>query len=107
MVPFPGGCRVAETDRTVARNYITALLEAGRSANTIRQAKVVLCATFAMAVADGYASNSRRVRASPQGSGSRRAFIASPSNSAQAVLHSASGPRISSSIASCSSNTLS
>jgi integrase len=45
---------MAETDRTVARNYITALLEEGRSANTIRQAKVVLCAMFGMAVADGY-----------------------------------------------------
>ena len=54
VVPFLGGCRVAETDRTVARNYITALLEEGRSANTIRQAKVVLCAMFGMAVADGY-----------------------------------------------------
>ena len=54
MIPFLGGCRVAETDRTVARNYVTALLEEGRSANTIRQAKVVLCAMFGMAVADGY-----------------------------------------------------
>jgi integrase len=41
-------------DRTVARNYITALQEGGRSANTIRQAKVVLGAMFGMAVADGY-----------------------------------------------------
>ncbi len=54
VVPFIGGCRVAETDRTVARNYITALLEEGRSANTIRQAKVVLCAMIGMTVADGY-----------------------------------------------------
>jgi len=54
VVPFLGGCRLAETDRTVARNYVTVLLEAGRSANTIRQAKVVLCAMFGMAVADGY-----------------------------------------------------
>jgi site-specific recombinase XerD len=38
----------------VARNYITALQEGGRSANTIRQAKVVLGAMFGMAVADGY-----------------------------------------------------
>ena len=53
VIPFLGGCRVAETDRTVARNYVTALLEEGRSANTIRQAKVVLCAMFGMAVADG------------------------------------------------------
>jgi hypothetical protein len=44
---------LAETDRTVARNYITVLEEEGRSANTIRQAKVVLCAMFGMAVADG------------------------------------------------------
>jgi len=54
VIPFLGGCRLAETDRTVARNYITALQEAGRSANTIRQAKVVLGAMFGMAVADGY-----------------------------------------------------
>jgi integrase len=54
LIPFLGGCRLAETDRTVARNFITALQEAGRSANTIRQAKVVLGAMFGMAVADGY-----------------------------------------------------
>ena len=54
VIPFLGGCRLAETDRTVARNYITALQEAGRSANTIRQSKVVLGAMFGMAVADGY-----------------------------------------------------
>lgn len=54
MIPFLGGCRLAETDRTVARNYITALQEYGRSANTIRQAKVVLGAMFGMAVSDGY-----------------------------------------------------
>jgi len=53
-IPFLGGCRLAETDRPVARNYITALQEGGRSANTIRQAKVVLGAMFGMAVADGY-----------------------------------------------------
>ena len=51
VIPFLGGCRLAETDRTVARNYITALQEAERSANTIRQAKVVLGAMFGMAVA--------------------------------------------------------
>jgi len=38
VIPFLGGCRLAETDRTVARNYITVLEEEGRSANTIRQA---------------------------------------------------------------------
>jgi hypothetical protein len=54
VIPFLGGCRLAETDRTVARNYITALQEEGRSASTIRQAKVVLGAMFGMAVADGY-----------------------------------------------------
>jgi integrase len=54
VMPFLGGCRLAETDRTVARNYITALQEEGRSANTIRQAKVVLGAMFGMAVSDGY-----------------------------------------------------
>jgi len=46
VIPFLGGCRLAERDRTVARNYITALQEGGRSANTIRQAKVVLGAMF-------------------------------------------------------------
>ena len=54
VIPFLGGCRLAETDRTVARNYVTALQEERRSANTIRQAKVVLGAMFGMAVADGY-----------------------------------------------------
>lgn len=54
VIPFLGGCRLAETDRTVARNYITALQEGGRSANTIRQAKVVLGAMSGMAVSDGY-----------------------------------------------------
>jgi hypothetical protein len=53
VIPFLGGCRLAETDRTAARNYITALQEGGRSANTIRQAKVVLGAMFGMAAADG------------------------------------------------------
>jgi hypothetical protein len=41
VLPFLGGCRLAETDRMVARNYVTALVEGGRSANTIRRAKVV------------------------------------------------------------------
>jgi integrase len=54
VIPFLGGCRLAETDRTVARNYVTVLQESGRSANTIRQAKVVLGAMFGMAVSDGY-----------------------------------------------------
>ena len=54
VIPFLGGCRLAETDRTAARNYVTTLQEEGRSANTIRQAKVVLGAMFGMAVADGY-----------------------------------------------------
>jgi hypothetical protein len=54
VIPFLGGCRLSETDRTVARTYVTALQEEGRSANTIRQAKVVLGAMFGMAVADGY-----------------------------------------------------
>jgi hypothetical protein len=54
VIPFLAKCRLAETDRTVARNYFTALEEAGRSANTIRQAKVVLAAMFSMAVSEGY-----------------------------------------------------
>jgi integrase len=54
VIPFLGGCRLAETDRTVARNFFTALEERARSANTIRQAKVVLAAMFTMAVSDGY-----------------------------------------------------
>jgi hypothetical protein len=59
VIPFLGGCRLAEIDRTVARDYITALQEAGRSANTIRQAKVVLGAMFGLAVADGYLTTTR------------------------------------------------
>ena len=54
VIPFLGKVRLAETDRTVARNYFTALEEAGRSANVIRQAKVVLAAMFTMAIRDGY-----------------------------------------------------
>ena len=54
VVPFLGKVRLAETDRTVARNFFTALEESGRSANTIRQAKVVLAAMFSMAISDGY-----------------------------------------------------
>jgi integrase len=45
---------LADTDRTVARNYIMALQGAGRSANTIRQAKAVLGAMLGIALADGY-----------------------------------------------------
>jgi hypothetical protein len=30
VIPFLGGCRLAETDRTVSRNFITALAEAWR-----------------------------------------------------------------------------
>ena len=54
VIPFLGSCRLAETDRTVARNYVTALQEEGRSANVIRQTKLVLGAMFTMAVSDGY-----------------------------------------------------
>lgn len=54
VIPFLGKVRLAETNRTVARNFFTALEEAGRSPNTIRQAKVVLAAMFTMAVSDGY-----------------------------------------------------
>lgn len=54
VVPFIGKVRLAETDRTIARNYVTALQEEGRSPNTIRQCKVALAALFGMAVADGY-----------------------------------------------------
>jgi hypothetical protein len=44
------------------------LEEEGRSANTIRQAKVVLCAMFGMAVADGYVDyNPIPRREDPQG----------------------------------------
>ena len=53
-IPYLGKVRLAEMNRTAARNYFTALEEAGRSANTIRQAKVVLAALFTMAVSDGY-----------------------------------------------------
>jgi len=54
VLPFIGKVRVAEVNRLAARSFFTALEEAGRSANTIRQAKVVLAAMFTMAVADGY-----------------------------------------------------
>jgi hypothetical protein len=59
VIPFLGGCRLAETDRTVARSFVTVLLEEGRSTNTIRQAKVVLCAMFGMAAADGHLDYNR------------------------------------------------
>ena len=79
VIPFLGGCRLAETDRTVARNYITALKEAGRSANTIRQAKVVLGAMFGMAVADGYLDyNPFHDVKIPKVSGRRAIKIATP-----------------------------
>jgi hypothetical protein len=42
VIPFLGEVRLAETDRTVARNHSTALEEAGRSANTIRLRPSVL-----------------------------------------------------------------
>jgi integrase len=54
VVPFIGGARLAEFSRTAARNYVTALIESGRSANTIRKCKVALGALFAMAIAEGY-----------------------------------------------------
>jgi len=54
VIPFLGKVRVAEMNKAAARGYFTALEEAGRSANVIRQAKVVLGAMFTMAVADGY-----------------------------------------------------
>ena len=54
VIPFIGRARVAEMNRLAARGFFTALEEAGRSANTIRQAKVALAAMFTMAVADGY-----------------------------------------------------
>jgi site-specific recombinase XerD len=54
VVPLIGGARLAEFSRTAARNYVTALIEEGRSPNTIRKCKVVLGALFAMAVAEGY-----------------------------------------------------
>jgi integrase len=54
VIPFLGNVRVAEMTRMAARNYFTALEEAGRSPNTIRQAKAVLAAMFTMAVSDTY-----------------------------------------------------
>lgn len=54
VIPFLGKIRVAEMNRAAARSYFTALEEAGRSPNSIRQAKVVLGALFTMAVSDGY-----------------------------------------------------
>lgn len=54
IIPFLGRTRLAETTRTTARNYFTALEESGRSPSTIRHAKVVLAAMFTMAVSEGY-----------------------------------------------------
>lgn len=54
VIPFLAKVRVAEMNKVAARGYFTALDEAGRSPNVIRQAKVVLAAMFTMAVADGY-----------------------------------------------------
>jgi integrase len=54
IIPFIGNVRVAEMTRRAARNFFTALEEAGRSPNTIRQAKVVLAAMFTMAVSETY-----------------------------------------------------
>jgi integrase len=54
VIPFLAKVRVAEMNKAAARGYFTALEEAGRSPNVIRQAKVVLGAMFTMAVADGY-----------------------------------------------------
>jgi hypothetical protein len=54
VIPFLRKVRLAEMNRAAARNFFTALEEAGRSANTIRQAKVVLAAMFTMAVSDEY-----------------------------------------------------
>jgi hypothetical protein len=42
VIPFIGASRIAEMNRTAARNYVTALLDGGRSANTIGKCKVVL-----------------------------------------------------------------
>ena len=41
-------------NRTAARNHVTGLIEAGRSANTIRKCKVMLGALSGMAIVDGY-----------------------------------------------------
>jgi hypothetical protein len=54
VIPFIGRSRVAEMNRLAARSFFTALEDAGRSPNVIRQAKVVLAAMFTMAVADAY-----------------------------------------------------
>jgi integrase len=54
VIPFIGRSRIAEMNRLAARSFFTALEEAGRSPNVIRQAKVVLAAMFTMAVADAY-----------------------------------------------------
>jgi hypothetical protein len=49
VLPFIGKARVAEVNRLAARSFFTALEEAGRSANTIRQAKVVLTVLWVVA----------------------------------------------------------
>lgn len=58
MVPLIGRAPLAEFSRTAACNYVTALIEEGRSPNTIRKCKVVLGALVAMA-AEGCGSQGR------------------------------------------------
>ena len=51
MIPFLGDCRVAETDQTVARNYVTALLEEGRPVSLPMQDMWIQNVTLTMGLA--------------------------------------------------------
>lgn len=79
VLPFLGKIRLAETTRTTARNYFTALEESGRSPSTIRHAKIVLAAMFTMAVAEGYLdANPFHDVKTPKAPGPRSIKVATP-----------------------------
>src|SRR5450756_2178445 len=60
-----GKVRLAEMNRTAARNYFTALEKAGRSPNSIRQAKIVLAALFSCPVSSSAPTVIRPFRRPP------------------------------------------
>jgi len=65
VIPFLGKVRLAEMNRTAARNYFTALEKAGRSPNSIRQAKIVLAALFSCPVSSSAPTVIRPFRRPP------------------------------------------
>ena len=93
VIPFLAKVRVAEMNKAAARGYFTALEEAGRSPNIIRQAKVALGAMFTMAVADGYLGDNpfHDVR-TPKVRGPRAIKIVTSGQVADAVLRACAAP---------------